>query len=227
MTLRQRFRDKDNFAGADYELTDTEDSPNEKWHCEYAGGGAVETLTDDIRNTSKVMQLEPAVDEGGTRAARCDHTEDLYDFECVFDMRTVDQIRASPNNWEVAWFMFHYTATNHHYYGLIQADGGLEIGKKDFPEVIEQQVFLFTSNNTSPSHSLGQWFNVRIRMVGYSIKVWIDGVLRCDIIDEPGEGNLNGEPYMEPPSADMLHGHFSFYCEDAQARYANFAIRAL
>jgi hypothetical protein len=123
--------------------------------------------------------------------------------------------------------MWHYTATNHHYYGLIQRNGGLEVGKKDFPEVIEQQVFLLTTGDTSPSFSLGQWYNIKIRMVGYSIKIWIDGVLRCDIIDEPGEGNLNGQPYMEPPSADMLHGHFCFYSEDAQVHYDNFVIRQL
>lgn len=225
--MRRRTRIKDNFESGTYEITDGQDSPNGVWHCEYAGGGVVGVIADDSRTNSKVMRLDPALDQDGTRACRIETNTDFYDFECVFDMKTVAQNRVGPNNWEVAWCMFRYTVTNHHYSFLIQANGGCELSKKDFPEVIEQQVFLETTNDSSPSFSLGQWFNIRIRCVGYSIKIWVDGILRIDIIDEPGEGNLGGQPYMEPPSADLLHGKFCFYVEDAQGHYDNFAIRSL
>lgn len=214
----------DKFRGSTYEITDDEDSPNDIWHCEYAGGGVAGVINSGGNN---VFRIDPALDQPNTRACRVETQQEFYDFEAVIDMKTVAQNRTGPNNWEVGWIMFRYTVTNHHYSFLIQANGGCELSKKDFPEVIEQQVFLETTNDSSPTFSLGQWFHIRIRCVGYHIKIWVDGILRIDIIDEPGEGNLNGEPYMEPPSADLLHGKFCMYSEDAEVYYRKFGIRSL
>lgn len=233
MTLRRRTRVKDNFEGSNYTLTGSQTSSNGKWTCDYNGGGTVEVKSDNVR-TSKIMRTCPAapIPEtlGSTRAAKVDSTTDVYDFECTFDMKTFAQTKGvgNTNNWEVAWFMWHYTDGWHHYYMLIQKDGGLELGRKDYATQIEQQQFLVTNGNTAPSFVMGQWYNVKIRMVGFNIKVWIDGTLQCNITDDGTFGyDSNGGGIPPAPTAAMLHGTCCFYGEDSDCYYDNFVMRAL
>lgn len=227
MVQRRRTRLKDNFDSSSWSLSDGQESTN--WHCNYISSG-----TADVRNATsprigKVCYLKPGFVDNETRATFVRTKVQYNDFEMVVDIRTVSQNRpVSPNNWEVAWIMWHYTDDWHHYYTLIQADGGLEMGRKDYATQIEGQQFLVTNGNTAPSFVMGQWYNIRIRSVGSTIKIWVDGVLRCNVTDDGTFGldsATDGLP--PPPTAAMLGGYVGFYCEDAEVEYDNFAIRAL
>ena len=102
------------------------------------------------------------------------------------------------------------------------------MGRKDYAQQIEQQQFLLTNANNAPSFVMGQWYNIKIRSVGTNIKIWIDGVLRCNITDDGTFGldsNTGGLP--PAPTSALLGGYFGFYNEDAEVEYDNFAIRAL
>jgi hypothetical protein len=227
MTVRKRTRFKDNFDSSSWSLTDGQSTDD--WHCNYVSLGTADVRTTTGR-TGKVHYQKPAYVNLETRAVFVRNKVQYYDFECVFDMRTVSQNRtpASPNNWEVAWFMWHYTDDWHHYYMLIQADGGLEVGRKDYATQIEEQQFLVTNGNTAPSFVMGQWYNVRIRSIANTIKIWIDGVLQCDITDDGTFGTDSDTGGLPPaPTSAMYGGYCGFYNEDAEVEYDHFAIRAL
>jgi hypothetical protein len=228
--MRRRARFKENFDASSWSLSDTQTSADGRWYCEYksAGTADVRTSTGSSR-TGKVHYQKPSYTSGQTKSVYVRNTVQYYDFECVFDMRTVTQNRTpTPNNWETAWVIFRFTDNWHHYYLLIQGDGGLELGRKDYATQIEQQQFLVTNANTAPPFVLGQWYNIRIRCYRYQIKVWIDGVLQCNITDDGTFGfDSNGGGIPPPPTTALLGGYFGFYNEDAEAEFDNFVIRAL
>lgn len=230
---RKRTRLKDNFENSSWSLNDDQTSPDGRWYCYYKSQGTADVRTSTAgggnTRTGKVVYLKPQHVEGQTRAAFVRNTTLWSDFECVFDMRTVSQNRpVSPNNWEVSWIIFRFTDNWHHYYMLIQADGGLELGRKDYAEQIEQQQFLVTNANNAPTFVMGKWYNIRLRCEKNKIKVWIDGVLQCDITDDGSFGFdslTSGNP--PPPTQQLMEGYFAFYSEDAEVEYDNFAIRSL
>lgn len=225
--MRKRTRFKDNFDTSSWSLSDGQSTDD--WHCNYKSNGIA-----DVRNASggrvgKVHYQKPEYVSGQTRAVFVRNKVQYYNFECVFDMRTVAQNRTpTANNWETAWCIFRYTDDWHHYYMLIQADGGLEVGRKDYATQIEEQIFLVTNGNTAPSFNLGSWYNVKIRCVNNAIKIWINGTLQCDIIDDGTFGtDSNTGTTPAAPSTAMYGGYIGFYNEDAESEYDNFVIRAL
>jgi hypothetical protein len=75
---------------------------------------------------------------------------------------------------------------------------------------------------------MGQWYNVRIRSIANTIKIWIDGVLQCDITDDGTFGTDSDTGGLPPaPTSAMYGGYCGFYNEDAEVEYDHFAIRAL
>lgn len=225
--MRKRTRFKDNFDSSSWDLDDGQSTSD--WNCNYNSGGTADIRT-TTGKTGKVHYQKPAYVNGETRAVYVRNKVQYYDFEAVWDMRTVSHNRtpASPNNWEVAWCIFRYTDDWHHYYFLIQRDGGLEVGRKDYATQVEQQQFILTNTNDAPTFALNQWYNIRLRCVGYNIKIWIDGTLRCNITDDGTFGldsNTGGLP--PAPTAQMLGGYIGFYNEDAEVEFDNFVIRAL
>ena len=229
--MRRRDRMKDNFDSSSWSLSDGQDSPDGKWHCNYKSGGtaACQTSSGGSRTGGKVMFLQPSYTSGQTKAVFVRNRTKFYDFELTFDMRTVSQNRTpTPNNWEVGWLIFRYTDDWHHYYMLIQRDGGLELGRKDYFPHVEQQQFLVTNANNAPTFVLGQWYNFKLRCVKNNIRVWIDGVSQCNITDDGSFGFDSATGGTPPaPSSALYGGYFGPYNEDAAVEYDNVVCRAL
>lgn len=224
--VRRRTRFKDNFDSSSWSLNDGQSTAD--WNCNYKSNGNADVRTSSGR-VGKVHYQKPEYVAGQTRAVFVRNKVQYYNFEAVFDMRTVSHNRTpTPNNWETAWCIFRYTDDWHHYYMLIQRDGGLEVGRKDYVTQIEEQIFLVTNANNAPIFVLNQWYNIRIRCVGFNIKIWINDVLQCNILDDGTFGtdsNTGGLP--APPTSQLLGGYIGFYSEDAETEFDNFAIRAL
>lgn len=230
MYLKRATRLKENFNNSNWSLNDDQSSPDDRWYCFYKSNGTCDVRTSvSGPRTTKVLYLNPEYIEGATRSVFLRNKQLFRDFECVFDMRTVAHNRTpTPNNWETAWIIFRFTDNWHHYYMLIQRDGGLEVGRKDYAEQIDQQIFLVTNANDAPTFTLGKWYNVRMKCIANHIQIWIDNVLQCDITDDGSFGfdsNTSGLP--PPPTSQMLEGYFVFYSEDAEVEFDNFGIRQL
>ena len=82
---------------------------------------------------SNVMWLIPQASTapGETHATENRTTTTWNDFDAIFKMRTLQQLRTgrAPNTWETAWMIFRYTDDWHHYYFTIKTNG-CEFGRK-------------------------------------------------------------------------------------------------
>ena len=117
----------DNFDSSPYVLNAGSISPNGLWR------GVFHQWWNT--STSKWLyefQPQAVTSPGATSAPFILGTKDYGNFEATFRMSTDQQLRtgSAPNNWETAWFMWHYTDVTHHYYFTIKMNG-CEMGKKD------------------------------------------------------------------------------------------------
>ena len=211
---------------------DGQTSINGEWYCRYKING---TATD----TDGTFVIKPeVVANPDTRAVLVTTTDNFTNFIADFWMRTDSQNKTSgPNDWETAWFMWHFTDNWHHYYMLIHSNGEVEIGRKDYATQIEQQIFLYTSATGKVSNVVGtgtsNWHNVVLTVTGTAgsqrIICTIDGVQICDITDNGtiGSDSNKGGGRPDPPTAAMNSGKMGLYCEDSQARYDNIVIKLL
>lgn len=219
----------DNFdAGGTYSFVEGGLSPNGKWDNQYLGGtGSASGVRLNSAIGNNVMWEKPQVStaEFETHATFNLFIESQFsDFDVTIDMKTISQLRQNfpPNAWETAWILFRYTDNWHHYY-LVLKTSGIELGRKDYATQIEQQIFLVT--NGSPTVSLGNWQNLRIRAVKNRFTVWVDGVFAFDFLDDGSVGydtNTGGLP--APPSAAMYNGYIGLYTEDAEVEFNNFTV---
>lgn len=222
--LKGAFRD--NFIDR-WKLRDGQNDPTGRWYARYTGYKDIYTT---IYDGFPCVRLMPAVPDtpDGTRAASLSTRQMFDNFDMTFFMNTIKQTRGRTvgKNWEVGWIFFRLSDQSHHYYLLIQRDGGLELGRKDREVWKEEQIFLKTTDNDKPIFKFYKWYKIRIRAVGYHIQVWVDNVKYIDIVDDGTFGTYpDGKRY--PPSAKMLKGFIGPYVEDADAVYRAFNILPL
>ena len=111
----------------------------------------------------------------------------------------------SPNTWETAWAMWHYTDNTHFYY-LILKPNGWELGKGD-PKYAGAQRFLATGS--SPKFPIGSWNEIEVTQTGAAIDVSVDGEHLTHFVDEE-------RPY--------LNGAIGMYCEDSRVYFDDLSV---
>ena len=158
---------------------------------------------------SKVLAAAPAAstrpDE--THAALIRSGATFGDIDVTVRMKTVRQLRTpQPNSWETTWFLWHY-ADNVHFYYLVLKPNGWELGKED-PAYPGAQRFLATGS--SPTFPVGRWNSVRVRQVGNTMAVDVDGVPLASFVD-------NERPYTG--------GAIALYSEDAEVRFDDVVVK--
>jgi hypothetical protein len=133
--------------------------------------------------------------------------ETFGDVDFTVGFKTLAQLRTpSPNPWEVAWVIWHYTDNDHFYYFLVKPNGW-ELGKED-PVYRGKQRFLASAS--SRRYPVGPWYRLRVRQVGDEISVWIDGLLATTFRDRQ-------RPYRA--------GAVGLYVEDARAVFGAVTVR--
>ena len=113
---------------------------------------------------------------------------------------TVTQLRqgSSPNPWEVAWVLWHYTNGNNFYY-FIAKPNGWELGKE------EQGSQTFLATGSSPSFPIGNSYNIKIMETDQNtITVYVGGQLITTFTD-------TNNPYTS--------GRIGLYTEDAHVQF--------
>lgn len=123
-------------------------------------------------------------------------------------LRTVKQLRtgSTPNAWEVAWILWHYTDDNHFYY-FVPKPNGWELGKED-PHYPGSQRFLTTGS--WPTFPIGKWYTFKIQQdAGNRISVFVNGVLITTFTDTQS-------PYSS--------GSIGLYNEDAHVHFGSISI---
>ena len=148
------------------------------WVSTYNGYGTNGVALDG----SQVLTESPAVStsSGVTHASLVNTTASFGDMDTTVRLRTVQQLRTpTPNAWEVAWVLWHYTDDTHFYY-LALKPNGWELGKED-PAYPGAQRYLRTSS--SPTYAVGAWHTVRVRQIGNVMTVWADGTQLASFTD--------------------------------------------
>lgn len=140
---------------------------------------------------------------------------------CRVRMRTVQQLRtgAPPNVWERAWLFF-FVDHWHHYY-MILKDDGLEVGKKDNEQQLDEQWF-FVATDPSVLVPVGQWADVEMSLQGQRLTVKVNGTLVADIMDNGSITNVrNGVTVPIVPQSPVLAEPkaIGLYVEDSLCEY--------
>jgi hypothetical protein len=240
----------DDYAGDNYELTvDGGKSPNGKWLLGYHGRNPTDstdighcgTTVPNDGSFPKIMFEYPYTKTNtttsSTSASLIVSDKSYGDFDANIKMRTLKSLRATPRNWENVWLMWHFNdagyvitdkgAHFHHYYIMIHLDGTLEFGRKDNTTQTEHQYFLPTLVS-KVTFNYGQWYNIRVNSVGNHIKIWIDGLLVVDLIDDGTKGSPSTDttlgPVPHPPSTFMYSGRFGLYNEDSSVQFGPLSI---
>lgn len=115
---------------------------------------------------------------------------------------TTRQLRQpQPNQWEVAWLLWHYIDDSR-FYAIALKPNGWEISKED-PAYPEGQRFLATG--TTPTFAIGVKHTVQVRQIANAIEVRVDGSVIHIRDDE--------SPY--------LRGAVGLYTEDASVCFTD------
>jgi hypothetical protein len=223
-------------------------SPDGKWRCQYRG-----SRPDSPSDIGQVGVRVPATPSGGfarvfyeypylstytgsgTSASLVKTTTSYFaDFDVTLSMRTVDQRKStSVQVWETAWIMFRFNeahGTNfHHYYLALKTNGTIELGRKDNTTQAEEQTFLDTAGTYT--YGLNAWIKVRIRAEGNHIQVWVNDVLKIDLVDDGTVGthidSILGTIPTLAPSSYMYTGLIGLYNEDAEVEFSPMTITEL
>jgi Domain of Unknown Function (DUF1080) len=215
----------DDFNAGTYSFSEGGTSPNGKWKNKFLSGGS-SGVRNSASGVGNVMWLIPQPVVGGPffpTASVVTYTLDKFqDFEATLRMRTISQTRtgATPNNWETAWIIWRSGDASGQmgYYFTIKMSGS-EFGKSDNIDNSISNHILATPS--SPSVTLGQWYNIKVRVVGSRHQVWVDGALIVDYDDI--------DPSITPSPSRQIQraGHFNLYCEDADVEFDNVRIMPL
>jgi hypothetical protein len=188
-------------------LTGWADGSNHgRWHSTYNGYGFNGIALDG----TKVLVERPkqSTRPGVTHAGLVTSRTSYGDTDLTVRVRTVKQLRLpTPNSWEVAWTLWHYSDDAHFYY-LALKPNGWELGKED-PAYPGAQRYLRTSS--SPRFAVGRWHTMRVRQVGNVITVWGDGTRLTSFRDRQ-------RPYRS--------GHVGLYNEDSLVHFDTVSVRA-
>src|SRR4051794_8419744 len=190
----------DGFEGAVPVVPWLDDSRVGGWTSIYNGYGLNNVEVDG----TKVLSESPLVSTraGDTHASLVVTSNAYGDFDATVRMKTVSQLRigSAPNPWEVGWVLWHHS-DDEHFYSFVPKPNGWELGKED-PAYPGAQRYLATGS--SPTFPIGRWYTVRIRQVGSTMTVWVDGVQIVTATDTQ-------RPYAS--------GAFGLYNEDSHVRF--------
>jgi hypothetical protein len=176
-----------------------------QWWANYDGHGTTQVTNEGgyALSLSPRSAREPEVTHGGLVTT----VKEFEDIDLTTRLRTVRQLRVgTPNPWEVAWVLWHYT-DDHHFYSLVLKPNGWELGKED-PAYRGAQRFLATG--AMPSFPIGVQYTVRVQHVGDTIKIWANGELLTTYTDSE-------RPYFG--------GRVGLYTEDAQVAFDSVVVR--
>ena len=178
-----------------------------QWRAEYDGYGTTRISTNNGHRLT--MSPRNASDPKITHGGLVTTVEEFDDIDVTAQLRTVRQLRSgTPNPWEVAWLLWHYTDDNH-FYSVVLKPNGWELGKED-PAYPGSQRFLATGD--TPVFRIGMQHTVQVRQAGNSMAVWADGKLLTTYTDHE-------RPYTG--------GRIGLYTEDAQAEFDSVVVRRL
>lgn len=177
------------------------------WTSVYNGYGLNTVALDGSRVLSEAPQVSTRKSE--THAGLVVTSNAVADFDATVRMKTVQQLRvgSAPNPWEVGWVLWHHTDDTH-FYSFVPKPNGWELGKED-PAYPGAQRYLATAS--TPTFPVGQWYTVRIREVGATITVWVNGAQIVTFTD------------TERPYAS---GHLGLYNEDSHVHFDDVAVKA-
>jgi hypothetical protein len=203
--LNERFTDYPPGAWAD-------GTDHKRWHVEFTSDG-------HIVATGWRLHIEPAnADTTGqdTRSAlvvtRRAFTTARRPVTFEVTARTVAQLKAHPNPWEVDWMFWNLTwdpaSSSYRAYWALAKTDGIEVGKLE-PAYPGRQRFLHLA--PTPACPVGTTHRYRITQHGNEISVWLD--------DTP---IVRGLRDTEHP---YLSGHLGLYVEDAHATYGPVVVR--
>lgn len=183
-------------------------STHGSWLQVYNGYGTVGITTDGSHVLSESPQISTS--DAETHAGMVASTQSFGDLDFSVRMRTVRQLRvgSSPNTWEVGWVLWHYT-DDAHFYSFLPKPNGWELGKED-PAYPGDQRYL--STGSSPTFPIGAWYTVRVRQVGATMTVWVNGKAVVSATDTE-------RPYRTGPVA--------LYNEDATVHFDDAKITRL
>lgn len=175
------------------------------WRSQFHGWGTTKVTHVDGRRVL-AQRPRPATRPDRTDASLVTTARDFGDLDLTASLRTLAQLRTpTPNPWEVAWLLWHFTDNTHFYYLALKPDGW-ELGKED-PAYPGAQRFLATS--TAPGFPVGRWYDVRIRHTRDTTTVWVDGQQLVSFHDTE-------RPYRR--------GAVGLYNEDAAVQFADVTV---
>ena len=197
----------DDFEGLAVGGSWADDSHVGGWTSLYNGYGVNTVEVDGSKTLSEAPKASTRASE--THASLVVTTNSIGDFDATVRMKTVQQLRvnSTPNPWEVGWVLWHHTDDEHFYY-FVPKPNGWELGKED-PAYPGAQRYLVTGS--SPTFPVGPWYTVRIRQVGSTITVWVNGTQITSFTDRE-------RPYSS--------GHFGLYNEDSHVRFDEVTVKA-
>ena len=216
----------DNFEGPAYTITDNQTSPNDKWFNKYSGfgtSGSVKTTSssltlydDDNNNTVFYEKPKTSTKPNETHAALTLTTQVYEDVEMHLKVKTSQQLRqnSTPNPWEVAWIMWRYHDDWHHYYFIFKPNG-VELGKKQNDNHVEEQIFLYTANE--PKLKINEWDTWYLKMSGNHIEIWLE---MADGFWQRVVNYYDDEPIVG-------QGKIGLYTEDAYVQFDDIYIAPL
>ena len=214
----------ENFEAHTYTITDNQTSPNGKWFNKYSGLGTsgtvriISSLTPYNNNSNTVFYEKPKTSThiNETHAALTLTTPVYEDVEMHLKVKTNQQLRqnSTPNPWEVAWIMWRYHDDWHHYYFIFKPNG-VELGKKQNDNQVEEQIFLYTANE--PILKINEWNTWYLKMSDNHIEIWLE---MADGFWQRVVNYYDNEPITGP-------GKIGLYTEDAYVQFDDVYIASL
>jgi len=174
------------------------------WTTVFDGFGEV-GVEDGVLVTRPQASVRP--DE--THAALVASVDWFEDLEVEASITTTEQLRtgSEPNPWETGWLMWNYTGNTSFYYVALKTNGW-ELGKGD-PAYPGAQRFIADARDLL--FAVGQHAEVRVRQIGATISLWIDGAPMGTWTDE------------EDP---LFEGSVALYNEDASVEFDELVVSA-
>lgn len=197
----------DNFEGYGANESWADGSSHGGWRSVFNGYGTMGTTVDG----SKVLTQSPqaSTSSGETHASLAVTTQSFGDIDMTMRVRTVRQLRTpTPNAWETAWVLWDYSDNTHFTY-LALKPNGWELGKEDSAYPGAQR---FLASGADRKFPVGAWYTVRVRKIGSTVTVWVDGTQLTAFTDSE-------RPY--------LSGSVGIYNEDAEIHADDVSVRRL
>lgn len=190
-----------------------EGSTHGSWYVDYGGYGSVGIGATPDKNRFHYQKPKASTRADETHASMVVSRKVFNGVDVTMRQKTVAQLRKNsrPNPWEVAWTVWGYTDDEHYYYFVFKPNG-VELGKVD-PGCADGgwggQCYLYTSS--TPRMKVGTWNTVRVRQVGATMDVWVNG---RQVVK-----GLTDTPALSEGTQPHLSGRIGMYNEDAHVRF--------